>query len=89
MVLRKSDVTFHSDRVRFFPAAQIQALTCTEATEAIAVVSDNFECMKPRGRKNMLRLTYSLAIPKPHPLQVSIPPLFGSQTIDFWETLHT
>ena len=66
MVLRKSDVTFHSDGARFFPAAQIEALTCTEATEAIAAVSDNFECMKPRGRKNfMLRLTYSLAIPKP------------------------
>ena len=66
MVLRNSDVTFHSDGVRFFPAAQIQALTCTEATEVIAAVSDNFECMKPRGRKKFaIRLTHSLATPKP------------------------
>ena len=58
MMLRNSDVTFHSDGVDFFPAAQMQALTCTEATEAIAVVSDNFKRMKPRGRKKLtLRLT--------------------------------
>ena len=35
-------VTFHSGGVRSFPAAQIQVLTCAEATEVIAVVSDNF-----------------------------------------------
>ena len=38
-------VTLHSGGVRIFPAAQIQSLTCIEATEAIAAVSDNFECM--------------------------------------------
>ena len=60
MFHRFPSVTFHSGEVRIFPAAQIEALTCTEATEAIAAVSDNFERMKPRGRKSlMLRLTNS------------------------------
>ena len=58
MLHRFPTVTFHSGGVRIFPVAQIEALTCNEATEAIAAISDNFECMKPRGRKSLtLRLT--------------------------------
>ena len=46
-------VTFHSGGVRRFPAAQIRVLTCAEATEAIAAVSDNFDSSKTRAPKNL------------------------------------
>ena len=53
-------VTFHSGGVRSFPAAQIQVLTCAEATEAIAGISDNFGTSKTLVVKNLtLILTFS------------------------------
>ena len=53
-------VTFHSRGIRSFPAAQIQVLTCAEATEAIAAVSDNFGSSKTLVPKNLpVILTFS------------------------------
>ncbi len=46
-------VTFHSGGVRSFPAAQIQVLACSEATEAIADISDNFGTITTLVIKNL------------------------------------
>ena len=63
MVLRKSDVTFHSGEVRFFSEAEIEAQTCTDAREAIAAISDNFGSSKNQGQNNFNGfLTKSLCV---------------------------
>ena len=46
-------VTFHSGGVRSCPAVQFQVLTCPEATEAIADISDNFGTFKTLVVKNL------------------------------------
>ena len=54
-------VTFHSGKIRSCPAAQFQVLTCPEATEAIAVIFNNFVSSKSAVPKNFNRiLTFSL-----------------------------